>query len=420
MLDVKAIRENPEFFIEKLSLRDLNYSSLLNDLLTYDKEKRKFQAELEELKSKRNSLSKSVKSPEDAERIKAEVKKINEYAQSIESKVQEKELEIENIIWILPNVTADDVPKGKDESENVELKKWGTPKEINNPKEHFEIAEKLGMLDIENTVRVCGSRFSSFVGAGARLQRALINFMLEEAYLNGYTEISPPAIVNSTALKGTGQLPKFKEDLYELPEQQYLIPTAEVPLTNFFAIDKPIQEQELTESFPRRLCAYTPCFRKEAGSAGKDTRGIIRQHQFDKIELVHVCLPEQSEEEHERLTRHAEGLLEKLELPYRRIILCSGDIGFSARKCYDIEVWFPSQNKYREISSCSNCGDFQARRMNFRFKKTTKTEFFHTLNGSGLAVGRCWAAILENYLQDDGRVKIPDVLKKYMFGEEYF
>ena len=423
MLDIKLIRKNPDFIKTELSKRNESYVSILDKLLSLDSEKKEKQVLLESLQAERNSLSKSVKSKEDSEKIKTQVIEINSQIALINSSYNELEEKISRVLLELPNLPSQDTPIGSDENNNIQIKTWGKIPELSQVKTHFEIAEELNLIDFENTSNISGTRFSSFTGDGAKLQRALINFMLDEASNAGYFEISPPVLVKSQSLRGTGQLPKFEEDLYKIQDcDLYLVPTAEVPLTGFFASEN-ISSQDL----PKKLCAYTTCFRKEAGSAGKDTRGIIRQHQFDKIELVHLCAPENSKEEHEKLVSHAESILEKLELPYRRVQLCSGDLGFSAQKCYDLEVWFPSQKTYREISSCSNCGDFQARRLNFKFKKNSqsKAEFIHTLNGSGLAVGRCLAAILENYLeiqtQDNNinklKIKIPKALVKYMHKE---
>lgn len=413
MLDLKDIRSNTEDYKKALATRNDSYIQDIDNLLSIDVAKREIQTKVEELQSQRNALSKSIKSADEAAEIKPKVSAINEQIQELESELQSKTTEINNILHNLPNLPQGCVPIGASEEDNKEVKSWGTPTDINNPQEHGDIATRLNLYDQELTSNIVGSRFSTFWGVGAKLQRALINFFIDEAVNNGYTEVSPPAIVNDKSLFGTGQLPKFGEDLYLLEgTSQYLIPTAEVPLTGLFASSKSL----VAEDFPKRLAAYTPCFRKEAGSAGKDTRGIIRQHQFDKVELVHICKPEDSESEHERMAQHVCNLLEKLELPYRQMILCTGDMGFSASKCYDFEVWFPSQNNYREISSCSNCLDFQARRLNFRFKREVKgkPEHVHTLNGSGLAIGRTWAAILENNIQPDGSVNIPKVLQPYM------
>lgn len=413
MLDLKDLRNNTDFYKTNLAQRNELYITEIDNLLKIDIEKRAVQTQSEELQAQRNSLSKSIKSPEQAAEIKPQVAEINAKLQELEAELQAKTQEINNILHTLPNISQESVPAGTSEEENIEIKRWGIPANITSPEEHSDIATRLNLFDQELTSTICGSRFSTFWGVGARLQRAIINFFIDEAINNNYLEVSPPAIVNDKALFGTGQLPKFEEDLYLLEgTSQYLIPTAEVPLTGLYASSKSL----VASDFPKRFAAYTPCFRKEAGSAGRDTRGIIRQHQFDKVELVHICAPEDSESEHERLAQHVCNLLEKLELPYRQMILCTGDMGFSASKCYDFEVWFPSQNNYREISSCSNCFDFQARRMNFRFKREAKgkPEYVHTLNGSGMAVGRTWAAILENNIQPDGSVNIPKALQPYM------
>jgi seryl-tRNA synthetase len=419
MLDLKLIRQSPDEVKQKLQRRKVAYVQLIDQILDLDLQKRNLQKQEDDLKSQRNSLSKSVKSKEEAEGIKQQVTKINEQIAFLHEESKTYEEKLEEILLGLPNLPAGDVPDGESEEDNKIIHSKGAISVIKNPLQHWELAEKLGILDFERTSKISGARFSTFVGKGAKLQRAIVQFFLDEAEAAGYLEMSPPAIVNQSALQGTGQLPKFKEDLYQLctPEdsgqEQYLIPTAEVPLTGFYAGD----DYTLAQDLPKRLCAYTPCFRSEAGSAGRDTRGLIRQHQFDKIELVHVCEPEQSEAEHEKLVTFAESLLEKLGLPFRRLLLCTGDMGFSAAKCYDLEVWMAGQNKYREISSCSNCNDFQARRLGFKFRRNPKdkNEFVHTLNGSGLAVGRTWAAIVENYQINDGTaVKIPQALHKYL------
>jgi seryl-tRNA synthetase len=418
MLDLKSIRQNSNEVKDALGRRNDNLPSEIDKLVELDEARREIQAQADLLKAERNSLSKSVKSPEEALSIKEKVQEINSKIAELDQKTQEIDLKMNEIVLYLPNLPSNESPTGKNENENVLVKTWSEKTILQNPLSHWDLGEKLGILDFENTSRLSGARFSSFIGQGAKLLRALIQFMLDEAGKNGYTEIIPPAIINGEILKGTGQLPKFAEDLYHLDgTEQYLIPTAEVPLTGFYANDKPLQ----IENLPIRLCAHTPCFRSEAGAAGRDTRGLIRQHQFDKVELVHLCKPEDSEAEHERLVRQAESILEKLNLPYKRVLLCTGDMGFSAAKCYDLEVWFPSQNTYREISSCSNCTDFQARRLNLKFKRTAKEkpEFVHTLNGSGLAIGRTWAAILENYQLPDGSgFKIPEALRAYLGGLE--
>jgi seryl-tRNA synthetase len=414
MLDLKLIRQNPDQIKIALAKRSSDLIASVDQILDFDKQKRSLQTTADELKAKRNSLSKSVKSPEEAQNIKIEVKKINEEITIIDLQLAKLDEQIAQIALYTPNAPLGDVPEGLNESQNRVVHTWGQAPQLTNPQTHYDLAEKIGLIDFENTSRFAGARLSTFIGWGARLERALIQFMLDTAAENGYTEFAPPALVREQTLQGTGQLPKFAADLYHLEgTEQYLIPTAEVPLTSFFAGDKPLPGIGL----PKRICAYTPCFRSEAGAAGRDTRGLIRQHQFDKVELVHLCKPIDSETEHERLVRHAETLLEKLGLHYRRLLLCTGDMGFSAAKCYDLEVWFPAQNAFREISSCSNCTDFQARRLNLRFKPNTqsKAEFVHTLNGSGLAVGRTWAAIVENYQLEDGSgFKVPEVLQKYL------
>ena len=324
---------------------------------------------------------------------------------------------IREILINLPNIPADDVPVGPDESANKEIRRWGEPREFDfEPKDHVELGETLGILDLERATKIAGSRFAILNGAGARLERALVNFMLDiHTIEHGYTETLPPFMVNRTALFGTNQLPKFEEDLFHIKDERQfaLIPTAEVPVTNYYSGEM-LDEADL----PKYFTAYTPCFRSEAGSYGRDTRGLIRQHQFEKVELVKLSVPEKSEEEHEKLTTNAERILQLLGLPYRTVVLSTGDMGFGAKKTYDIEVWLPSQKTYREISSCSNCGDFQARRMNLRFRRSAaaKPEYVHTLNGSGLAVGRTWIAVLENYQQADGSVHIPEILLPYMNG----
>ncbi|MDX1917629.1 MAG: serine--tRNA ligase [Candidatus Caenarcaniphilales bacterium] len=417
MLDLKLLRDNPDQIKAKLGKRKPEYIIQLDQVIALDRTKRALQKEVESYQSQRNTLSKSIKSADEAEKIKAEMQIINQKLSQLEVELTELEADLRDKLLRLPNLPANEAPLGRDESENKILKEWGVKPSLKDPKPHWEIAEAIGILDTENTTRLCGARFSSFVGAGARLARALVNFMLEEAITGGYQEMAVPALIRSEGLFGTGQLPKFEDDLYKLEAGDlYLIPTAEVPLTGFYASGKAFQESDL----PKRLCAYTPCFRSEAGAAGRDTRGLIRQHQFDKIELVHLCKPEDSTHEHEQLVKQAESILEKLELPYRRIELCTGDLGFAAGRCYDLEVWFPSQRAYREISSCSNCCDFQARRLGLKYKTPSgKLEFIHTLNGSGLAVGRTWAAIIENYqLEGANQIRVPKVLRAYLGDRE--
>ena len=354
---------------------------------------------------------------DEAEAKKAEIAGLKDKQAEFERLRDEAQAAMHELLAGLPNIPADDVPVGADETANKEVRRWGEPREFDfEPKDHVDLGEALGILDFERATKIAGSRFAILNGAGARLSRALINFMLEiHTAEHGYNETLPPFLVNRTALFGTNQLPKFEEDLFHIKDERgfALIPTAEVPVTNYHS-------EEILEAkdLPLKYTAYTPCFRSEAGSYGRDTRGLIRQHQFEKVELVKLCLPENSDEEHEKLTSNAERILQLLGLPYRTIVLSTGDMGFGARKTYDIEVWLPSQKTYREISSCSNCGDFQARRMNTRFRRAggAKPEFVHTLNGSGLAVGRTWIAILENYQQADGSIQIPEVLRPFMNG----
>ena len=434
MIDVKRIRKEPELIKELLSRRNPDLAKSIDEVIAIDEEHRVLMQEQQELQARRNELSKLVgqkkSKGEDAE---AEMTELNELKTKLKD-FSEKEPEFANrqkdILAGIPNLPDPEIPQGKSEEENQEIMTWGEPRVwLNekgfNAKDQDELLDKyghdiigqgLGIFDFERGVKIAKSRFTLLRGMGARLERALINFFLDKAAENGYEEVFPPIIVNSNALKGTGQLPKFKEDLFKLEDQDlYLIPTAEVPVTNIYQ-DEILKEEQL----PVYFCAYTPNFRSEAGSASKDTRGIIRQHQFNKVELVKICKPEDSKTEHEKLTENAEALLQALELPYRKVLLCTGDIGFSAEKCYDLEVWFPSQAKYREISSCSNFNDFQARRAQIRFKRSepkAKAELVHTLNGSGLAVGRTMAALLENhYNPEDNSVAIPQALIPYMGG----
>lgn len=415
MLDIKVIRENPEKINEFLKRR--NPSLSVDGVINIDSERRKIQFQADELRQKRKNMSNEIgqlkKAGQNTDEIQAEVKKLGEEIKRLEEKQTELDNEQKKLLLNIPNIPAEEVPTGEDDSYNPVLKTWGEPvKKDFELKPHWDLALDHNLLDFERGVKLAHTRFTLYRGKGARLERAIINFFLNTHTLeHGYEEIFPPVLVNSTAMTGTGQLPKFKEDMFKCEEEDlYLIPTAEVPVTNIYN-NEILCEDEL----PKYMTAYTPCFRREAGSAGKDTRGLIRQHQFNKVELVKLTTPETSEEEHEKLTRNAERVLELLELPYRRVILCTGDLGFSARKCYDLEVWLPSYNNYKEISSCSNFGDFQARRANikYRSKQTGKVEYVHTLNGSGLAVGRTWAAIVENYQTEDGHIIIPEVLRKY-------
>lgn len=383
-----------------------------------DQERRDLLQEVEADKSLRNSvsaeISKMKKNGEDASEKILSMRTLGDKIAETDKKLKEVEQGLRDIMLTIPNMPDASVPVGKDDTENPEVRKWGEPTHFDfEPKAHWDLGEELGILDSNRAAKVSGGRFYYYLGLGARLERAVYNFMLDQhTQKDGYTEVIPPYIVNRETMTGTGQLPKFHEDMYRLEGMEmYLIPTAEVPLTNYYR-DEIIDGAKL----PIYLTAFTPCFRAEAGSAGRDTRGLIRQHQFHKVEMVKFTKPEDSFDELEKLTHDAEGILQALGLPYHVVCLCTGDLGFSATKCYDIEVWFPAQNKYREISSCSNCVDFQARRANIRFRRDSKSkpEFVHTLNGSGLAVGRTVAAILENYQQADGSIVVPEVLRPYM------
>jgi len=416
MLDVELLRKNPEFVKERLRLRREDYPRLVDEALRLDEERRSILRELEALRAERNALSKEIgrrkSKGEQTSELEGKVKEIKEKIEGLEAQLSEVEEQLKRVMLSIPNIPHQSVPVGKDETENVEVRRWGVPREFDfEPKAHYEIGEALGILDFERGASLAGSRFTVMWGWGAKLERALINFMLDFHTSRGYKEVWVPHLVKPEILEGTGQLPKFEEDLYFCERDSlYLIPTAEVPLTNLFR-DTILEEKDL----PIYLTAYTPCYRREAGAYGKDIRGIIRQHQFDKVELVKIVHPDTSDQELERLTADAEEILKLLGLPYRVVALCTGDLGFASAKTYDIEVWFPSQNKYREISSCSNCTDFQARRMNTRFKdRQGRKRFVHTLNGSGLAVGRTLAAILENYQQKDGSVVVPEVLRDYL------
>ncbi|HEU5046476.1 MAG TPA: serine--tRNA ligase [Rickettsiales bacterium] len=418
MHDIKFIRENPEVFDKGLEKRGLAPQSA--NFLKLDEEKRAKQTELQELLAQRNQFAKAIGQAkakgEDVSTIMAESKNVNERIASLEKSVNEEDA-LTAALASLPNLPAADVPVGKDEHDNVQIREHGSKPVFSfTPKEHFDLGEKLGMMDFERAAKISGARFVALKGPLARLERALANFMLDIHTKDfGFTEVVPPMLVKDNAVFGTGQLPKFSEDLFKTTTGHWLIPTSEVSLTNLVA-DEILAETEL----PMRLTAYTPCFRSEAGSAGKDTRGMIRQHQFTKVEMVCIAHPDQSDAEHERMTAGAEEVLKRLGLHYRVMQLCTGDMGFSSRKTYDIEVWLPGQNAYREISSISNCGDFQARRMKarFRVKDAKGTQFVHTLNGSGLAIGRTMVAILENYQQEDGSIRVPDALRPYMGGLE--
>jgi seryl-tRNA synthetase len=418
VLDLKWLREQPEALDDALRRRGL--PAIAAELLDRDAAVRALQTELQEAQARRNALSKEIGARQarggDAAPLIAEVGALKASIQAAEEALRERGAELAKVLATVPNPLAPDVPDGADESDNVLLRSWGEPRRFEfAPKEHDELGARLGM-DFERAARLSGARFVVLSGALARLERALATFMLEvQTGEHGYAEVAPPLLVRDHVLFGTGQLPKFAEDQFRTTSDHWLIPTAEVPLTNLVA-DQILEADQL----PLRYAAWTPCFRSEAGAAGKDTKGMIRQHQFTKVELVSVVRPEQSEAEHERMTACAEEILRRLELPYRVMVLCGADTGFAARKTYDIEVWLPGQGRYREISSCSNCGDFQARRMRARFraKGERETHFVHTLNGSGLAVGRTLIALLENYQQADGSVVLPAAIRPYMGGLE--
>ncbi|QTC89143.1 serine--tRNA ligase [Brevundimonas pondensis] len=422
MHDIRAIRDNPEAYVAGWSSRGVeDAADVVARILALDVDLRAAQTTGQEALAKRNAASKAIgaamgrKDMVEADRLKAEVETLKtDIAEAGEAETA-KGVELRDLLAGLKNLAAADVPDGEDENDNVEVLKWGEPRTTGPAKDHADLGEALGLLDFEAAAKMSGSRFAVLKGQLARLERAIGQFMLDlQTGTHGYIEVAPPYMVKDDAMFGTGQLPKFEEDLFRAGEH-LLIPTAEVSLTNLVR-EQILSEDEVAE--PMRLTALTPCFRAEAGSAGRDTRGLIRQHQFSKVEMVSICRPEDSEAEHERMTGCAEAVLQALELPYRKVLLCKGDMGFSAQKTYDLEVWLPSQNTYREISSCSNCGDFQARRMDARFKRAgeKKTEFLHTLNGSGLAVGRTLVAVMENYQQEDGSIAVPAALLPYMGG----
>ena len=422
MLDLNFVRENLDAVREALKNRNFP-TDTLDKFVELDAERRRVIGEADHINEQRNNASKEIGGMmkagfTDAAHAKmSEVAGLKDKQAELEHQRDAAEAAMRELLSGLPNIPDTDVPVGADESANKEIRRWGEPREFAfEPKDHVDLGETLGILDLERATKIAGSRFAILNAAGARLSRALVNFMLDvHTTEHGYTETLPPFLVNRTALFGTNQLPKFEDDLFHIKDDRgfALIPTAEVPVTNYHS------EEILDASdLPIKFVAYTPCFRSEAGSYGRDTRGLIRQHQFEKVELVKLSLPENSDDEHEKLTANAERILQLLGLSYRTMVLSTGDMGFGAKKTYDIEVWLPSQKTYREISSCSNCGDFQARRMNTRFRRAggAKPEFVHTLNGSGLAVGRTWIAILENYQQPDGSVTIPEVLQPYMNG----
>lgn len=420
MLDLKLLQKTPEVVAKALAARHSNID--VAEFTELDARRRALLTEVESLKSERNKASgevaKAKRAGEDASALIERLGTLSERIKSLDAEAETVKTAVSDWMLTIPNVPHESVPEGRDENDNVEAARWGTPPSFDfAPREHWDIGSALGGLDFERAGKLTGSRFTVYWKWAARLERALANYFLDtHINANGYTEVLPPFMVNRKTMTGTGQLPKFEEDLFRLEAWDYfLIPTAEVPLTNLHA-DEILEEAEL----PLGYTAQTPCFRSEAGSYGKDTRGLIRQHQFTKVEMVRFAHPDRSFDELERMRGHAEGLLQSLGLPYRVVTLCAGDMGFSATKTYDLEVWLPGQDKYREISSCSNCGDFQARRANIRFRPAGggKPEFVHTLNGSGLAVGRTLVAVLENYQQRDGSVIVPEVLRPYMGGLE--
>lgn len=418
MHDIRQIRENPQEFDAGLARRGVE--PVAAGLVALDEQRRAVATRLQEAQNRRNEASKAIGkamgqgNTATAEALKAEVAQLKDTLPALEAEEKELTAKLQNALAGLPNIPVREVPDGEDETQNREVERWGTPREFAfTPKEHADLGPALG-LDFETGALLSGARFTFLKGQMARLHRVLAQFMLDKQTLaNGYMECNVPLLVRDDAVFGTGQLPKFSEDLFRTTDGRWLIPTAEVSLTNA------VREQILEPAaLPLRMTALTPCFRSEAGAAGRDTRGFIRQHQFEKVELVAIAKPEESEDEHERMVRAAESVLKALELPYRKVLLCTGDMGATARKTYDLEVWLPGQQAYREISSISNCGDYQARRMNARYKPegSKKTEFVHTLNGSGLAVGRTLVAVLENYQQEDGSVRVPEVLKPWMGG----
>jgi len=426
MHDIKAIRDDPDAFVKGWSARGVaEAATVVATILKLDAELRAAQTALQDAQARRNDASKLIGQAK-ARKDEAEAQRLMVEVETLKGRIAEHfEAEgaagagLKAVLEALPNLAADDVPPGEDEHGNQELRRWGKPESLpasrlNKPKDHVELGEALGLMDFEAAARMSGSRFVVLKGQLARLERALGQFMLDiQTTEHGYTEVSPPLLVRDEAVYGVGQLPKFAEDLFRTTRGDWLIPTAEASLTN-------LAREQITaeEALPLRFTALTPCFRSEAGASGKDTRGMIRQHQFYKVELVSITTPEQSTAEHERMVEAAEAVLKRLELPFRTMLLCTGDMGFSARKTYDLEVWLPSQDRYREISSCSNCGDFQARRMDARSRVSGEkgTRYVHTLNGSGLAVGRTLVAIMENYQDGDGRIAIPGALQPYLPG----
>ena len=417
MLDIREVRKNPEI-LDRAALKKSKVDK--QELLNLDEQRRKIIQEVEDLKAKRNESSKQIpalkKEGKDTTALMEEMKALSDKVKELDARQREIDDRLTEMMYMIPNTPHESVPIGDSDEDNIEVKKYSTPREFDfEPKAHWDIGEELDILDFERAGKITGTRFTVYKGVGARLERALINFMLDmHTVEQGYTEILPPFMVHRDSMLGTGQLPKFEEDAFKVTGTEYfLVPTAEVPVTNLYR-----NEILSADQLPLLHTAYTACFRAEAGSAGRDTRGLIRQHQFNKVELVKFVTPETSYDELEKLTRDAEAVLEALELPYRRVTLCTGDLGFSAAKTYDLEVWMPSYGRYVEISSCSNFEDYQARRAGIRFKRDAKSkpELVHTLNGSGLAVGRTTACILETYQQKDGSIVIPDALVPYMGG----
>jgi seryl-tRNA synthetase len=414
MHDIANFRANLDSIAARLATRGFTLD--VEAFRSIDQKRRAALTEAETLKAKRNADSQEIgrrkKAGEDTAALQAEMRALGEQAAELEKAAAALDDEFRALLAGIPNIPHESAPAGKDAEDNLEVKRWGTPREFDfEPKAHWDLGPELGILDFDRAAKITGARFVVYHAFGARLERALINFMLDlHTREHGYTEVLPPFLVNSASLYGTGQLPKFAEDLFKCENFDFwLAPTAEVPVTNLYR-DETLDAARL----PIRLCAYTPCFRSEAGSYGRDVRGIIRQHQFQKVELVNFTRPDQSHAELENLTRCAETVLERLGLPYRRVLLCTGDMGFASAKTYDLEVWLPGQNGYKEISSCSNFESFQARRAGIRFKAEKKSEFAHTLNGSGLAIGRTWVAIVENYQQRDGSVVVPEALRPYL------
>lgn len=417
MLDIRFIRENPDVVKAAMKSRNANMDAEIDKIIQLDRARRDLTAKVEAMKSEQNAVTKKIpemkKNGEDTSKVMQEMKALSDEISSLDAELSDAEKSLRDRLLAIPNIPNETVPAGVDDSDNVEVRRWGEPRDFGfSPKAHWDLGRDLNILDPRRAAKVSGARFHFYRGLGARLERAIVNFFLDTHTSRGYTEILPPDIVNRAAMTGTGQLPKFEEDAFKIANDDYfLISTAEIPLTNY-------HREEILDGaeLPIKYCAYSACFRAEAGSAGRDTRGLIRQHQFNKVEMVKFSRPEASYDELEKLTADAENVLQRLGLPYRVVCLSTGDLGFCAAKTYDVEVWMPSYDRYVEISSCSNCEDYQARRASIRFKddKADKAKFVHTLNGSGLAVGRTVAAILENYQEADGSVTVPEVLRPYM------